>query len=138
MDSRDSDMPTTTQIIPSSTTAGAVYHQTQKHLWDRVVKKPYPEPTSVIDTPNVSNKDQTHMYAWQKPYMLHAPAATPPNLVAHQCITPSEESHTSAKPPAANTQCNQSAVQSSTEPKIPAPPSVPAAKVHANSASHTV
>ena len=48
------------------------------------------------------------MHAPQKPYMLHAPAATPPKLVAHQCITHSEQPHTPAKPTAAaNTQCNR-------------------------------
>ena len=74
------------------------------------------------------------MHVPQKPYMLHAPAATPPKLVAHQCITPSEQPHTPAKPAAAaNAQCNQSAVQSNTEPKVPSPPSVPAAKVPASS-----
>ena len=36
------------------TTAGAVCCQTWKHLRDRVVMKPDPEPTSVTDTPNVS------------------------------------------------------------------------------------
>ena len=41
------------------------------------------KPTSVAGTPNVSNKDQTHMHVWQQPDMLHAPAATPPKLVAH-------------------------------------------------------
>ena len=70
-------------------------------------------------------------------YMLHALATTPPKLVAHQCITPSEQLHTPAKPAAANTQCNQSAVQSNTEPKVTAPPSVPATKVTVSSASHT-
>ena len=78
------------------------------------------------------------MYAPQKPYLLHAPAATPHKLLAHQYITPSEQPHTPAKPAAAaNTQCNQSAVQSSIEPKVPASPSMPAAKVPASSASHT-
>ena len=67
-----------------------------------------PEPTSVTDIHNVSNKDQTHMHTMQKPYMLHAPAATPPKLVADQCITPSEQPCTPAKPAAANTQCNHS------------------------------
>ena len=78
------------------------------------------------------------MYAPQKPYMLHAPAATPPSLVANQCITPSEQPCTLAKPAAAaNIQCNQSAGQFSTEPKVTTPPSVPAAKVLSSSASHT-
>ena len=100
--------------------------------------KPDPEPASVTDTSDVSNKDHTHMHTQQKPYMLHVPAATPPILVAHQCITPSEQPCTPAKPvAAANTQCNQSAVQFSTEPKVPALPSVPAAKVPASPASHT-
>ena len=70
--------------------------------------------------------------------MLHAPAATPPKLVAHQCITLSEQPSIPAKPAAvANTQCNQSTLQSSTEPKVPAPPSVPTTKVPASSVSHT-
>ena len=99
--------------------------------------KPNPETTSVTDTPNVSTKDQTHMHAWQKPYMLHAPSAILPKLVAHQCIIPSEQSCTPSKSATANTQCNQSAVQSTTEPKVPAPPSMPATKVPASSASHT-
>ena len=69
--------------------------------------------------------------------MLHAPAATPHKSVAHQYITLSEQLCTPAKPATANTQCNHSAVQSSTEPKVPASPSVPAAKVPASSTSHT-
>ena len=77
------------------------------------------------------------MHGLQKPYMLHAPTATPPKLVAHQCITHSEQPHTPAKLAAANVQYNQSALQSSTEPKVLAPPSVPAAKFPASSASHT-
>ena len=52
-------------------------------------------------------------------------------------MTPSEQSHTPAKPDAENTKCNQSAVQSSMEPKVPAPPSVPPTKVSASFASHT-
>ena len=95
-----------------------------------VVRKPDPEPPSVTDTSDVSNKDQPNMHAPQKPYMLHAPAATPLNLVVHQCITSSEQPCTPAKPAAAaDTQCSKSALQSSTEPKVSAPPSVPAAKV---------
>ena len=120
------------------TTAGAVYHPTWKHLWDRVVTKPDPGPASERDTSDVSNKDQIHMHASQKPYMLYAPAATPPILVAYQCNTPSEQPHTPIKPAAAViTQCNQSVVHSSTEPKVPAPLSMPAAKVPPSSASHT-
>ena len=69
--------------------------------------------------------------------MLHAPAATPSMVVAHQCIIPSEQPCTTTKPAAANTQCNQNAVQSSTEPNVPAPPSVPANNVPAISTSHT-
>ena len=61
------------------------------------------------------------MHAPQKLYMSHAPAATPPKLVADQHSTPSEKPCTPAKPATANTQCNQSAVQSSTEPKVPVP-----------------
>ena len=100
--------------------------------------KPDPEPPSATDTSNVSNKAQTNMQAPQKPYMLHAPVATPSKLAAHQRIMPSEQIHTSVKPTAAaNTQYNQSAVQSNTEPKVPAPPSVPATKVPASCASHT-
>ena len=96
-----------------------------------------PKPASGTDTSDVSNKDQTHMHAPWKPYMLHATAATPPNVVAHQCLTPSEP-YIPAKPAAtANTQCNQSVVHSSTEPKALAPPSVPAAKVPASLASDT-
>ena len=83
------------------TTAGAVYHWTWKHLWDMVVMKPNPEPASATDTSDISNKAQTHMHAPQKPYMLYAPAATPPNLAAHQCITPSEQPNTPAKSAAA-------------------------------------
>ena len=109
------------------TTAKAVYCQTQKHLQDRVVMKPDPESASVTDTSDVSNKDQIYVHAQQKPYMLHVPAATPPNLVAHQCITHRKQPHTPARPAAAaNTQCNQSAVKSSIEPKVPALPSLPA------------
>ena len=119
------------------TTAGAVYCQTQKHLQDSVVTKPDPEPASVIDMSDVSNKDQTHVHVLQKPNMLHAPAATPPKMVAHQCITHSEQPYTPAKPGAANTEYNQSAAQSTTEPKVPAPPSVSATKVPASSTSHT-
>ena len=78
------------------------------------------------------------MHAPWKPYMLHAQAATPPKFVAHPCITPSEQPCTPAKPAAAaNTQCNQSAIQSNTEPKVSASLSVPPAKVPASSASHT-
>ena len=83
------------------TTAGAVYHQIWKHLWDELITKPDPEPVSVADTSDVSNKHQTHMHAPQKPYTLHAPAATPPKFVAHQCITHSEQPCTPAKPAAA-------------------------------------
>ena len=97
-----------------------------------------PEPPSATDTSDVSNKGQTHMHTPQKPKMLHAHAVTPPNLVAHQSITSSEQPHTPPKPVAlANTQCNQSAVQSSTEPKVSEPTSVPATKVPANFASYT-
>ena len=98
------------------TIAGTVYHWRWKHLQDKVVTKPDPEPSSATDTPDVSNKPQTDIHAPQKPYILHAPAATLPKLVAHQCIIPSVQPCTPAKPAAAaNTQCNQSAVQSSTE-----------------------
>ena len=70
--------------------------------------------------------------------MLHAPAAILPNLAVHQCTTTSTQPSTPAKPArVVNTQCNQSAVQSSTEPKVPAPPCVPAPKVAASCASHT-
>ena len=63
----------------------------------------------MTDTSDI--KTQTHMHALQKPYMLHAPAATLPKLVAHQCNTPSEQPHTPDKQAAAaNTQCNRSAV----------------------------
>ena len=100
--------------------------------------KPDPEPPSATDTSDVSQKTQTSMHVPQKPYMLHAPDATPPNLEAHQCITPSEQPYTPAKPAtAANTHCNQSAVQSTTEPRVPSLPSVPAAKVPVSCASHT-
>ena len=92
----------------------------------------------MTDTYDVSNKNQTHLHAPQKPYMLHAPVATAPNLVANQFITPSEQLHIPTKPAAAaNTQCNQSAVQSNIEQKVPALLSVPAAKVPTSSASHT-
>ena len=60
--------------------------------------EPDPEPALVTDTYNVSKKDQNHMHAPQKPYMLHAQPATPPNLVAHKCITPHEQPCTHAKP----------------------------------------
>ena len=114
-----------------------MYQQTLKHLQNGVVTKPDPEPVSDIDTCDITNKNQTYRQASQKPYMLHALAATPPKLVAHRCIKLSAQSSTPAKPAvAANTQCNQSAVQSSTEPKVLAPPSVPAAKVPASCASH--
>ena len=74
--------------------------------------KPDPVPLSATDTSDVSCSDQTHMHAPLKPYVLHAPAATPPNLAAHQCITSCEQPLTPAKPAAAaNIQCNQSAVQ---------------------------
>ena len=56
MDSRDIYLPNY-----DTDHAGAVYHQTRNHLQDRVEMKPDPEPTSVTDTPNVSNKDQTHV-----------------------------------------------------------------------------
>ena len=83
------------------TTAGAVYHHTWKHLWDRVLTKPDHEPASARDTSHIYNKEQAHMHAPQEPYMLYAPAAAPPKLVAHQCITPSEQACTPAKPAAA-------------------------------------
>ena len=83
-----------------------MYHQTWKHLQDRVVTKPDPEPTSVTDMPNASNKDQPHMHAPQKPYMVHAPDPTSPKLVVHQYITPSEQPHRPTKPAAENTQYN--------------------------------
>ena len=47
------------------------------------------EPPSTADISDVSSKAQNHIHVPQKSYMLHAPAATPPNLAAHQCITPS-------------------------------------------------
>ena len=126
MDSEYSDVPTMTKIIPSMHHCWSSVLLNWKHLQDRVVTKPDPEPTSVTNTPNVSYKDHNHMHAQQKPYMLHAPAAPPPKLVAQQYITPNEKPQTPAKP--VNTQCNQSSVQSSTEPKVPAPPCVPAAR----------
>ena len=62
-------------------------------------------------------------------HLEHAPAATSPRLVPHQCITPSKQPQTPAKAGAANIQYNQSVAQSSTEPKVLAPSSVPATKV---------
>ena len=100
--------------------------------------KSYTEPSSATDTSDVSNKAQMHVHASQKPYMLHAPAATLPSFASHQCTTPSAWFHTHAKPAAeVNTQYNQHAVQSSTEPMVPAQPSVPDTKVPASPASHT-
>ena len=75
------------------TTAGAVYCQTQKYLWVRAVTNPDPEPASMTDTSDVSNKDKNYMHAPQKPYILHAKTTTPPSLVAHQCNTPTEQPH---------------------------------------------
>ena len=66
------------------------------------------------------------MCAPKKPCMLRALAATCPKLVAHLLNQLQQQM-----------QCNLSAVQSSTEPKIPVPPSVSVAKVPASSASHT-
>ena len=56
--------------------------------------KPDPEPTSVTETPNVSNQDQTHMHAWQKLHMLMYQLLDLPQSVAHQCITLSKQSQT--------------------------------------------
>ena len=123
-DSRDSDA-LQLQHRPHlvHTTAGAVYCQTQKHLQDRVVMKPDPVAPLATDTSDVSNKAQTHVHVPQKPFIQNAPAATLPNLAAHQCNTPTAQQHNPAKQAAAvNAQCNQNAVQSTTELMVPGTP----------------
>ena len=112
------------------TTAGAVYRHTRKHLCERQVSKPDLEPLSAdLD---VSTKAQPPVHAPLKPVSNHAPAAAPqPRLAATQCTIPS------APPHCTHAKCSPEAVQASTEAKVPAPPSVPAAKVPASITSHT-
>ena len=72
------------------------------------------------------------MHAPLKPVPNHAPAAAPqPKSAATQCTIPS------AQPHCTHAECSPEAVQASTEAKVPAPPSVPAAKVPASITSHT-
>ena len=110
------------------TTAGAVYHCTRKHLWERQVTKPDLEPPKA-DNP-VMHKAQVCTPPQHKSYA--EAAALRPNPAAVQCAKPSTLQQSTPNPV-----CNPSPVQPSTEVKVPAPPSVPAAKVPASQASHT-
>ena len=112
------------------TAAGAVYRRTRKHLHERQVSKPDLElPSADL---NVSTKAQPHVHAPLKPVSNHAPAAAPqPRSAATQCTIPSTPPHH------AHAKHSPEAVQASTEAKVPAPPSAPAAKVPASITSHT-
>ena len=89
----------------------------------------------------ISRKVKTHVHKPIQPNVHHALAGVQPEPAATQCTNPSTQHQcTPAKPTqqvAKTPQHNQSAVQSSTEHKLSAPPSVPAAKVPASSSSHT-
>ena len=121
------------------TTAGAVYLCTHKHLHERQVNQPDPEP-STADM-EISHKVKTYVHVPIQPYVHHAPAGVQTEPAATQCTTPSTQHQcTPAKPTlqvVKTPQCNQSTVESSTEQKVSAPPSAPAAKVLASSSSHT-
>ena len=126
-------------ILLGATTAGAVYRHTRKHLHERQVNQPDPEPPTA--DMEISHKVKTHVHAPMQPNVHHAPAGVQPEPAATQCTNPSTQHQCT---PAKSTQqvvktpqCNQSAVQSSTEQKVSVPPSVPAAKVPASSSSHT-
>ena len=112
------------------TTAGAVYQHNRKHLRERQVSKPDLQPPSAdLD---VSTKAQQHVHEPLKPVLNHASAAVPqPRSAATQCTIPSTPPHCT------HANCNPEAVQASTEAKVSAPPSVPAAKVPASITSHT-
>ena len=75
---------------------------------------------------------------WQKTINYALAAALQPKPAATQyTILSTPHQHTPAKTADVTPQCNPSAVQASIEQKVPAPPSVPAAKVPASSTSHT-
>ena len=121
------------------TTAGAVYWHTCKHLHERQVNQPDPEPPTV--DMEISHRVKTHVHAPIQPNVHHALAGVHTESAATQCMTPSTQHQcTTAKPTqqvVRTPQCNQSAVQSSTEQKVSAPLSAPATKVPASSSSHT-
>ena len=112
------------------------YSQT---LHERQVNQPDPEPPT--GDMEISHKVKTHVHAPIQPHVHHAPAGVQPEPAANQCTNPSTQHQcTPARPTqqvAKTPQCNQSAVQSSTEQKVSAQSSVPAAKVPASSSSHT-
>ena len=121
------------------TTAGAVYWHTCKHLHERQVNQPDPEPPTA--DMEISCKVKSHVHALIQPNVHHVPAGVKPEPAATQCTNPSTQHQcTPAKPTqqvVKTPQHNQSAVQSSTEQKVPVPPSVQATKVPASSSSHT-
>ena len=121
------------------TTAGAVYWHTHKHLCERQVNQPNPKPPTA--DMEISCKVKAHVHAPIQPHVHHAPAGVQPEPAANQCTNPSTQHQcTPAKPTqqlAKTPQHNQSAVQSSTEQKVSAPPSGPAANVPASSSSHS-
>ena len=119
------------------TTTGAVYQCTRKHLWDRQVNKPDLEPPSAdLD---ISEKALKPVHAPLQKTTNHAPAAAlQPTPAATQCTIPRTPHWcTPAKTVDVTPQWKPSSVQASIEQKVPAPPSVPAAKVPASSTSHT-
>ena len=79
------------------------------------------------------------MHAPLQKSINHTPAANlQPKPAATQCMIQSTpHQHTPAKTAHVTPQCKPSAVQASIEQKVPAPPSVPAAKVPASSTIHT-
>ena len=121
------------------TTAGAVYQHTCKHLCDTQVNQPAPEPPTA--DMEISCKVKTHVHAPIQPNVHHAPAGVQTESAATQCMAPSTQHQCTPAQPTQQVvktpQCNQSAVQSSTEQKVSVPPSVLAAKVPVSSSSHT-
>ena len=101
--------------------------------------QPNPEPPT--EDIEISHKVKSHVHAPIQPNVHHAAAGVQPEPAAAQCTNPStQHQHTPSKPTqqvAKTLQCNQIAVQSSTEQKVSVPPSVPAAKVPVSLSSHT-
>ena len=71
------------------TTAGAVYWHTCKHLCERQVNQPNPEPPKA--DMEISCKVKTHMHAPIQPNVHHAPAGVQPEPAANQCTNPSTQ-----------------------------------------------
>ena len=127
------------QVLLGAFNAGAVYRHTCKHLCERWVNQPNPEPPTA--DMEISCKVKTHVHAPIQPNVHHPPAGVQPEPAANQCTNPSTQHQcTPAKPTqqvVKTPQHNQSAVQSSTEQKVLAPPSAPATKVPASPSSYT-